>query len=66
MAEEKTKCWHYSNVDEGFFCWKCVEHKESEAREELLEEIENYFEATTESNYLIQCRLFVERLRRGK
>ena len=20
-----TKCKHYSNVDEGFYCWKCLE-----------------------------------------
>jgi len=37
----KDRCWHYSGVDKGFYCWKCVEHLLDKRAKEIFEDIEN-------------------------
>ena len=33
----KNKCQHYNNVDDGWYCWKCLQ-KDRNVRKELLKQ----------------------------
>lgn len=49
----KNKCNHYSEVDDGFYCWKCLQRKEKEIEDYYKKELFNLRSiATSQSSYI--------------
>jgi len=40
----KDRCWHYSGVDKGFYCWKCVEHLMDKRTKEIYQKLYDEFD----------------------